>query len=134
MYAETRYFFIFQNTLGTTKNFRNRMDFFYFILQRVRYVQWNLLDLELFGDKSQVQRNGDAIACLFYTVKNKNSEAARLIVGTPLPFLVLSFSKCLVCVCVFCLFTPFLLVFFVFHRKKLVLLHLIYRYTTFTSE
>ena len=45
---------------------------------------------------------------------------------------VLSFSGCLVCVCVcvcvcvFCLFTSFLSVLFVFHRKNLVLYHVIY--------
>ena len=41
---------------------------------------------------------------------------------TNLPFPVLPFSECLVCVsvCLFCLFTPFLLL-FVFHRKNLVL-------------
>ena len=38
---------------------------------------------------------------------------------------MLSFSKCLVCV--FCLFTPFLSVLFVFYRKNLVLLHLMNR-------
>ena len=47
------------------------------------------------------------------------------------PFSVLSFSECLVCVCVFCLFTPFLSVLFLFYRKNLVLQHLINRYMTF---
>ena len=43
---------------------------------------------------------------------------------------MLSFFECLVCVCVcvFCLFTPFLSALFVFHRKSLVLQHLIKRY------
>ena len=45
-----------------------------------------------------------------------------------------SFPECLVCHCVFCLFTPFLSVFFKFHRKKLVLLNLIKRYVTSISE
>ena len=41
-----------------------------------------------------------------------------------------------VCVCVhtLCLFTPFLSALFVFHKKKLVLQHLINRCMTFTSE
>ena len=39
-----------------------------------------------------------------------------------------------VCVCVFCLFTPFLLVLFVFHWKNLALLNLINIYMTSTSE
>ena len=36
--------------------------------------------------------------------------------------------------CVFCLFTPFLSVLFVFNRKNLVLLHLINRYMTSTNK
>ena len=49
---------------------------------------------------------------------------------------MLSFSECLVCmyVCVFCLFTPFPSVLFVFQRTNLVLYHLINSYVTFTSE
>ena len=78
--------------------------------------------------------------------------------NTNYPFRVLSFCECLVfgvwclvfgvclCVCVcacarvcmytcvFCLFTPFLSVLFVFHRKNLVLLNLINRYIISTSE
>ena len=50
------------------------------------------------------------------------------------PFPMLSFFACLVCLYVFCFFTPFLLVFFVYHRKKLVSLNLINRYVTSTSE
>ena len=58
----------------------------------------------LFSDKSQVQKSGNLITCFFCNVKNKNSEAARLIVGTsPPPFPVLSFSKCLVCVFFVCI-------------------------------
>ena len=51
---------------------------------------------------------------------------------TNLPFPVLPFSECLVCVsvCLFCLFTPFLSLLFVFHRKNLVLQHLINKYVT----
>ena len=37
-------------------------------------------------------------------------------------------------VCLFCLFKLYLSVFFVFHRKNLVLLNLINRYVTATSE
>ena len=43
-------------------------------------------------------------------------------------------SKCLVWLHVFCLFTRFLPVLFVFHRKNLVLYYLINRCITFTSE
>ena len=52
------------------------------------------------------------------------------------PFHYLSLSFWCVCVyaCVFCLFTPFLSVLFVFHRRNLVLYHLINRFMTFTSE
>ena len=38
------------------------------------------------------------------------------------------------CTCLFCLFIPFLSVFFVFHGKNLILLNLINRYMIFTSE
>ena len=53
--------------------------------------------------------------------------------------IVLSFTECLVCVCVFCLFTPFLSVLFVLHRKNLVLYHLInrcdfYKWTIFEKK
>ena len=37
-------------------------------------------------------------------------------------------------VCMFCLFTPFLLTFFVFHGKNLILLNLGNRYVTSTGE
>ena len=42
--------------------------------------------------------------------------------------------ECLVCICVFCLFTLFLSVLFVFQGKNLLLLNLISRYFTSTSE
>ena len=48
-------------------------------------------------------------------------------------FLLTNPFQCLVCV-FFCLFTSFLSVLFVFHRKNLVLLHLLNRYMTYTSE
>ena len=38
------------------------------------------------------------------------------------------------CLCVFCLFIPFLSVFFVFDKKNLVLLNLINRYVITASE
>ena len=38
------------------------------------------------------------------------------------------------CTCLFCLFIPFLSVFFVFHRKNLILWNLINRYMISTSE
>ena len=74
-----------------------------------------------------------SLFALFPQSINKNSKAARLIVGTP-SFPVLSFSKSLLYVYVFCLLTPFISVLFAFHRKILVLLHLMKRYTTSTSE
>ena len=40
-------------------------------------------------------------------------------------YLCLNVQCMCVCVCVFCLFTPFLSVSFVFHRKNLVLQHLV---------
>ena len=72
----------------------------------------------------------DVITCFSCTVKNwkfKSIQAHSWNPPPPPPFLMLSFSKCLVCV--FCLFTPFLSVLFVFHRKNLVLLHLMNIYT-----
>ena len=53
---------------------------------------------------------------------------------TNLPFQILYFSACEVCLCVFCVFTPFLSVFFVFYGKNLVLLNIINKYVTSTSE
>ena len=37
MHVETRYFLIFQNVLGTTKNFGNQMDFFQVLLSTIFY-------------------------------------------------------------------------------------------------
>ena len=60
----------------------------------------------LFSDKSQVQKSGDVITCFFCAVKNKNSEAARLIVGTPSPLSSVIFLKVFgVCVCVLFIYT-----------------------------
>ena len=60
----------------------------------------------------------------FSLSKIKNSETARPMVRTPTPQ-----SPVL-----FCVFTLFLLFLFVFHRKNIVLLHLMNRYATSTSE
>ena len=78
----------------------------------------------LFLDKSQVQKNVDVITCFSCTVKKQKFKSIQAHSWTP-HFPMLSFSKCLVCV--FCLFTPFLSVLFVFYRKNLVLLHLMNR-------
>ena len=78
----------------------------------------------LFIDKSQVQNSGDFITSFFLTVKNKKFRKARPMVRTPTPQ-----SPVL-----FCVFTLFLLFLFVFHRKNIVLLHLMNRYATSTSE
>ena len=49
--------------------------------------------------------------------------------------LFLLFGVCVcVCVCVFYSYAPFLSVLFVFHRKNLVLSHLLNRYMTFTGQ
>ena len=116
MHVESSYFLIFQNILGTKKNFRNRKDFFQVLLGTILYkrsgtfnetfLTWSSLTCNifsikswfLFSDNSHAQKSGDVITCFFCTVKNKTSEAARLIVGNPPPYSVLSFSKCL-CLC-----------------------------------
>ena len=46
------------------------------------------------------------------------------------PFQWYFFSEWLVYVCAFCSFTTFLSIFFVFHRKNLVLLNWVYKYVT----
>ena len=119
MYVEPSYFLIFQNILGT-KNFRNRMNFFsssanYYFLHKVRYIQWNVVnfDLEtissknswfLFLDKSQVQKSVDVITCFSCTVKKQKFKGIQAHSWIPL-FPMLSFSKCLVCVCVLFIYT-----------------------------
>ena len=54
MHVETRYFLIFPIILETTRNFLNSGYFFssftkyYFVQkQKIRYIQWNLPDLQL---------------------------------------------------------------------------------------
>ena len=60
----------------------------------------------LFSDKPQVQKSVDVITCFFCTVKNKNSEAARLIVGTPFPIpFQCYFSQSVWCMCVLFIYT-----------------------------
>ena len=111
MHVENRYFFIFQNILETKKNFRNLLTFFQILLSTIFYkksgtfnetfLNWSSLTCNifskkswfLFSDKSQVQKSGDIITCFFCTVKNKNSDTARLIIGTPSPFSSVIFLK-----------------------------------------
>ena len=89
MDVETRYFLIFQNILGTTKNFRNRRDLFQILLSSIFYkksdtfseifLTWSFLTNDIFwkknwllcSDKCQVQKGGDVIACFFCTIKKK---------------------------------------------------------------
>ena len=107
-------FFIFENVIGTTKNFRNRRKFFsssgkYYFLQNVRYIQWNLnfeiVSIYYFLRKTagscfliNLKLNNVLTALLAFLAlsKNKNSKASRLIVGTPRSF------KCYLCLSVWC--------------------------------
>ena len=52
----------------------------------------------MFPDKSQVQKSVDIITCFFCTVKKQKIRSLMAHSWTPLPFPVLYFSKCLVCV------------------------------------
>ena len=59
--------------------------------------------------------------------------------GVSLVFILTNSIQCYLflsvwCVCVFCLFTPFLSIFFMFYRNNLILLHLINIYMTSKSE
>ena len=135
MHVEVRHFLIFENILISAKNFWNCRNFFsssavYYFLQKFRYIKKN--SWFLFLDKSQVQKSVDAIICFSCTVKKLNFKSIQAHSGPLPPFPILSFSKSLVCI--FCLFTQFLSVLFVFHRKNVVLLHRMNRYTTSTSE
>ena len=139
MYVETSYFLIFQNILGT-KNFRNRMNLFsssakYYFYKRSVTFNETFLTLSslacniftkdscfLLLDISQVQKSVDVITCFFCTVKKQKFRSIHQC--------CLSLSVW----CLFCSFTPFLSVLFVLHRKNLVLLHLMNRYTTSTIE
>ena len=125
------FFFDFQNILRITKTFRNRWDFFQILLSTIFYersgtfneilswssLAWNIFSKIwfLFSDKSQVQKSGDVITCFFRRIQ------AHSLKPTHNLFPVLSFSRCLVCFWwMFCLFTPFLPVLFVFHSKNIV--------------
>ena len=98
------------------------------------FLTWNTLTCNilskkswfLFSDKAQVQKSGGFVTSFFCTVrkKRKKLEVIWLIAGTSIPLFPV----------LFCLFTPFLLVFFVFHRKNVALLHLMNRYKTSASQ
>ena len=85
----------------------------------------------LFLDKSQVQKSVDVITCFFCTVKKQKYRSIQAHSWTPLPFQRYLFLRVW---CVFCSFTQFLSVSFVFQGENLVLLHLMNRYTTSTIE
>ena len=63
MHVEISYFFIFQNTLRSTNNFRNDRDFFEVLSSTFFYKMsgtlnevfftWSLLKLDIFSQKSQ---------------------------------------------------------------------------------
>ena len=122
----------------------------YYFLLKTRYVQWNLLNFELVSMWYFIKKSAGfyflinlkfrkvltSLLAFLALPKNKNSEASRLIVGTSPPRPP-HHSQCYISLsvwCVFCSFTPFLSVLFVFHRKSLVLLHLMNRYTASTIE
>ena len=87
----------------------------------------------LFLDKSQLQKIVNFITCFFGTVKKQKFRNVHSW-NPPFPYPLfpeLSFSKC--SVFVFCFFTPFLSVLLEFHRKNLLLLHLMNRCTASTS-
>ena len=100
VHVETSYFFISQNILGTTEKFRNRRNFFQVLLSTIlckksgtfseTFRTWNSVHVLfsqkkswlLCNDKSQVQKNVDAIACFFCTIRKqkfKRSQAYNLI-------------------------------------------------------
>ena len=123
-------FFDFSKYLKYYKEFSKPQGFFQVLLSTIFYkksgtfnasfLTWSSLACNIFSKKSwflfshkcQVQKNDDLITCFFCTIKNKNSKAARLMVGNPPSFPVWSCSKCFVCA--FCLFTSFLSVLSVF--------------------
>ena len=89
----------------------------------------------IFLDKSQVQKSVDVITCFFCTVKKQKFRSIQAYSWNPCPHH--HHSQCCISLsvwCVFSSFTPFPSVLFVFHRKSLVLLHLMNRYTTSTTE
>ena len=89
----------------------------------------------MFLDKSQVHKSVDVIICFFCTVKKQKFRSIQAYSWNPCPHH--HHSQCCISLsvwCVFYSFTPFPSVLFVFHRKSLVLLHLMNRYTTSTTE
>ena len=145
MHVETRYFLIFQN-IFRIKNFRNCTNFFsgspkYYFLGTFNEIFLTFSSLAcnifsknswfLFLDKLQVQKNVNVITCFFCNVIKQKLRSN----WNPPPHLTPPHHcQCYISLsvwCVFCSFTPFLSVLFVFHRKSLVLvlLHLMHRYT-----
>ena len=142
MHLEARYFVIFQKIFGTTKNFQIAGMFFQVLLSTIFYqgsgtfnetflilssLAYNIFSKNSwfpFLGKSQVQKCVNIITCFFCTVKKQKFRSIHSWNPSPLLFPVVSFSKCLICV------------FFVYihHLFTLVLLHLMNRYTTSTSE
>ena len=124
MHAETRYFFIFENVLGTT-NFWNCRTFFpssakYYFLQKFRYIQWNLLNFELvsmlyflwkaagFCFLINLKFKKVLTSLLTFLALSKNKNSSRLIVGPPLSFLsnvilLLVFGRCFLFIYTICI-------------------------------
>ena len=87
--VETRYFLIFQNILGATKNFSIAGTFFQILLSTIFYkksgtfneasLSWTSLTWNIFSkkrcvlcrDKSQVQKSCDIIVCFFVLSKKQ---------------------------------------------------------------
>ena len=109
-------FLIFENILRTTKNFRNRRNFFQVLLSTIFYkssstfnetfltsslLAYNIFSKKnscfLFLDKSQVRKSVDVITGFSCTVKKQKFNSIQAHSWTPSPFPTLSFSKCLVC-------------------------------------
>ena len=143
MHIEIRYFLIYENILRTIKNFRNHRNFFQVLLNTIfckstgtfnqTFLILSLLAYNTFSAGFcfliNLKFNLDFISCFSLTVKKQKFKNIQVHGWTP--FSMLTFSKCLV---FFCLFTPFLSVLSVFHGRNLVLLHLMNRYATSTSE
>ena len=118
MHVEIRHFFIFENVLRTTKNFRNHRNFFsssvkYYFLQKVRYIQWNFLTLSsvaytifskkpswfLFLNKSEVQKSVQVITCFSYTFRKQKFKSIQVHSWTPVPFFQCYLFLSVWCVC-----------------------------------
>ena len=116
MHVETTYFFVFENVLVITKNFRNFRKFFQVLLSTIFY-KWSGTFSETFSTLSSLVYNiflkKTVGFCLLINLKfekvltsllaslalskNKNSKASRLVVGLP-PF------HCYPCLSVWCVF------------------------------